>query len=103
VALGAGFTPTWFRVLSGVDLLLPVNVAWTIHGNSPVSFGGNEDSGTYGAGVAADVKSRYRVDLRYVDFFGSTRDNGTVVTSANGIPALLKSRGSVTLTAKATF
>jgi hypothetical protein len=103
VALGAGLTPTWFRVLSGVDLLVPVNVAWTIRGNSPVSFGGNEHAGTYGAGVAADVRNRYRVDLRYVDFFGSTRDNGTVVTSANGLPALLRSRGSVTLTAKATF
>ena len=103
VAVGASFAPTWFRVLPGVDLLAPLSVSWTIRGNSPVTLGGNEGSGTYGAGVAADVRNRYRFDLRYVDFFGSTRDDGTVVTSANGQIALLRSRGSVTLTAKATF
>ena len=102
-AVGAGFTPTWFRVFSGVDLLFPLNASWTIRGNSPVTLGGNEGSGTYGAGIAADLRNRYRVDLRYVDFFGRTKDDGTVLTSANGLLALLKSRGSVTLTAKATF
>jgi hypothetical protein len=103
VAVGGGFTPTWFRVASGVDLQLPLNASWTIRGNSPVTLGGNEGSGTYGAGIAADVRNRYRVELRYVDFFGRTVDDGTVVTSANGLLALLKSRGSVTLTAKATY
>jgi Protein of unknown function (DUF1302) len=103
VAVGASFTPTWFRVSSGVDLLLPLNASWTIRGNSPVTLGGNEGSGTYAAGIAADVRNRYRLDLRYGDFFGRTRDDGTAVTSANGLLALLKNRGSVTLTAKATF
>jgi len=103
VAVGAGFTPTWFRVFRGVDLLAPLAVSWTIRGNSPVTLGGNEGSGTYSAGIAADVRNRYRFDLRYVDFFGRTHDDGTVVTSANGLLALLASRGSVTLTAKATF
>ncbi len=103
VAIGAGFTPTWFRVFSGVDVLVPVTASWTISGNSPVTLGGNEGSGTYGAGVAADVANRYRFDLRYVDFFGTTSDNGTMVTSANGLLALLKNRGSVNFTAKATF
>jgi hypothetical protein len=101
--VGASFTPTWFRVLPGVDLLAPAAVSWTIRGNSAVALGGNQKSGTYSAGVAADVRGRYRVDLRYVDFFGSTRDDGATVTSANGLLALLEHRGSVTLTAKATF
>jgi hypothetical protein len=103
VAVGAGFTPTWFRVLPGVDLVAPLSVSWTIAGNSPVGMGGNEGSGTWGAGVGADVRNFLRVDLRYVDFFGRTRDDGAVLTSANGQQALLKSRGNVTLTAKATF
>jgi uncharacterized protein DUF1302 len=101
--VGAGLTPTWYRVFSGTDLLLPVAVVWTVRGNSPVMMGGNQASGTYSAGVAADVRNRWRFDLRYVDFFGLTSDNGTMVTSANGLQALLKNRGSVTLTAKATF
>jgi hypothetical protein len=103
LGLSAGFTPTWFRVLPGVDLFAPLSISWTLHGNSPVAMGGNEGSGTWGAGVGADVRNFLRVDLRYADFFGRTRDNGTIVTSANGQQALLKSRGSVTLTAKATF
>ncbi len=103
VAVGAAFTPTWFRVTSGVDLLLPLSGSWTVYGNSPVTLGGNEGSGTWSAGVAADVRGRYRLDLRYADYFGSTRANGTPVPSANGLPAILQSRGNVALTAKATF
>ena len=101
--VSAGLTPTWYRVFSGTDLLLPLSVVWTVHGNSPVMMGGNQSSGTYGLGVAADVRNRWRFDLRYVDFFGLTKDNGTMVTSANGLQALLENRGSVTATAKATF
>jgi hypothetical protein len=103
LAVGAGFTPTWFRAVRGVDLLAPLAGSWTVHGNSPVALGGNEGSGTWSVGVGADVRNRYRLDLRYVDFFGRTRDNGTMLTSANGQLALLRSRASVTLTAKATF
>jgi hypothetical protein len=103
VGVGAGFTPTWFRAFSQVDLLVPLAVTWTIHGNSPVMLGGNEGSGTYGAGIAADVANRYRFDLRYVDWFGRTKDDGTTLTSANGILGVLAHRGNVTFTAKATF
>jgi hypothetical protein len=102
-AIAAGFTPTWFRVFPGVDLLAPLSASWTVRGNSPVAMGGNEGSGTFGVGVAADLRNLLRVDLRYVDFFGEKKDDGTRVTSANGQQALLESRGSVTLTAKATF
>jgi hypothetical protein len=101
--LSAGLTPTWYRVFTGTDLFLPVAVVWTVYGNSPVMMGGNQSSGTYSVGVGADVRSRYRFDLKYVDFFGVTKSNGTMVTSANGLQALLESRGSVTFTAKATF
>jgi hypothetical protein len=102
VAVGAGFTPTWYRVFPGVDLLVPLAVSWTIRGNSPVTMGGNEGSGNYGAGIAADVRNRYRLELRYADYFGSTQYVGTT-PHANGQMALLESRGNVTFTAKATF
>ena len=90
-------------VREALDLLVPAAVSWTIDGNSPVTLGGNEGSGTYSAGVAADVDGRWRVDVKYVDFFGYTADNGTMVTRANGLLALLENRGHVVLTAKATF
>ncbi len=103
VGVGAGFTPTWFQALPGVDVLAPLSVSWTPYGNSPVAFGGNEGAGTYGAGVAADVRNRYRLDLRYVDFFGRLRTNAYGGLQINGLPAILQNRGSVTFTAKATF
>jgi hypothetical protein len=103
VGVGVGFTPTWFRVLPRLDLFLPLAATWTIHGNSPVMLGGNEGSGTYGAGIAADYANRWRFDLRYVDWFGRTKEDGTMVRSANGVFGLLESRGNVTFTAKATF
>ena len=56
-----------------------------------------------GVGVAADVRSRYRLALRYVDFFGRLRSNANGTLSVNGLPAILQNRGSVTFTAKATF
>jgi hypothetical protein len=106
VGVGAGFTPTWFQAFSGVDLVAPLSASWTVHGNSPVAFGGNEGSGTYGLGIGADVRNRYRIDVRYVDFFGRLRSNpnrSLLPLSVNGLPAILQNRGSVTLTAKATF
>jgi hypothetical protein len=102
VGIGAGFTPTWYRVFPGVDLSMPLSVSWTVRGNSPVSMGGNEDSGSYALGIAADVRSRHRLELRYADYFGLVRFGGPV-PSGNGMMALLESRGNVTFTAKTTF
>ena len=86
-----------------MDLLLPLAASWTVYGNAPVTLGGNQGSGSYGVGIAADVRNGYRFDLKYVDYFGSLRDDGTRVTSSNGMLGLLKNRGSVTFTAKTTF
>lgn len=103
LGFAGSFTPTWYQVFSGVDMFLPVTGSWTAWGNSPVTLGGNEGSGTYSAGLGADIRNRLRLDLKYIGFFGSTVDNGTVVTSSNGLLSLLKNRESVVLTAKATF
>lgn len=101
--IGGGFTPTWYQVFSGVDLLMPLAGSYNFYGNSPVTLGGNEGSGTYSAGIAADIQSTVRLDLKFVGFYGNTLDNGTTVTSSNGLLSLLKNRQSVVLTAKATF
>ena len=44
-------------------------------GNSAVLLGGNEGAGSYAFGVALDVRSKYRFDLKYVDFIGDTTVN----------------------------
>jgi len=43
------------------------------------------------------------VDLKYIDYYGKYRDNGTAVTTQNGFTTLLEDRGFIGLTFKATF
>ncbi len=104
VGFGGGFTPTWFQVLGGVDVSLPVTVSRGLSGNSAVLMGGNKGAGTYSIGVSADVRSRYRFDLRYSDFFGDFTTGPTgAATVSNGVFGLLKDRGTVAFTAKASY
>ena len=101
--IGFSFTPTWFQVFPGVDLSAPTTYAIGVDGNSAVTFGGNQGLGNYTVGVSADVQQKYRFDLKYVDFVGRYKDNGTAVTATNGLTTFLKDRGFVSLTFKTSF
>jgi hypothetical protein len=103
IGLAFGFTPTWFQALPGVDLQLPLTWSTGWNGNAATVFGGNEGMGNYSIGLGADVQQKYRFDLKYIDFTGHYRDNGTAVTSQNGFTTLLKDRGFLSLTFKTTF
>jgi hypothetical protein len=103
VGLGMAFTPTWFQVLPGVDLSMPLTYARGLRGNAATIFGGNQANGNYSIGVSADVHQKYRFDLKYIDYLGRYRDNGSAVTTQNGFTTLLKDRGFVSLTFKTTF
>jgi hypothetical protein len=97
------FTPTWFQVFPGVDLSAPFTYAVGIDGNAAVTFGGNQGLGNYTVGLSADVQQKYRFDLKYIDYLGRYKDNGTAVTATNGLTTFLKDRGAVSLTFKTTF
>ena len=106
-ALALNFTPTWFQVMPGVDLSMPLSYSRTLNGNSPVTLGGNEGNGNYALGLAADVQQKYRFDLKYIDFFGDVK-TGTIaglpaVTGQNGLSTLLKDRAHIVFTFKTTF
>jgi len=101
--VAASFTPTWFQVFPGVDLSAPVTVSSGLYGNAPTVFGGNQANGNYTIGVGADIYQKYRVDLKYIDWFGRYKDNGTAVTAQNGFTTLLSDRGFISLTLKTTF
>jgi Protein of unknown function (DUF1302) len=101
--LALAFTPTWFQVFPGVDLSAPVTFATGLSGNAPIIFGGNEDNGNYTIGIGADIYQKYRVDLKYIDWFGRYKDNGNAVTTQNGFTTLLSDRGFISLTLKTTF
>jgi hypothetical protein len=103
VGVALAFTPTWFQALPGVDIQMPVTYARGMSGNAAVIFGGNEANGNYTVGVGADIFQKYRVDLKYIDWIGRYRDNGTAVTTQNGFTTLLTDRGFASLTFKTTF
>jgi hypothetical protein len=103
VGVGFAFTPTWYQVLPGVDLSAPLTYAVGLSGNAATVFGGNQGMGNYSVGLGADIQQKYRIDLKYIDFVGRYRDNGTTVTSQNGLTTLLRDRGLVSLTFKTTF
>jgi hypothetical protein len=98
------FTPVWYQVLPGVDMFMPVAFSTGLSGKSVVAAGGNKHAGTYSFGVGADVYQKYRLDLRYTDYFGGLElaANGSIAAS-QGLNALLKDRGFVSLTFKTTF
>jgi hypothetical protein len=101
---GINFTPTWFQVFPSVDLSMPLSWSGGLSGNSAVLSGGNKDAGSFSAGVAADIQSKYSLSLRYVGFYGaySTTPRGAM-NVPNGTSAALSDRGHVLLTFKTTF
>jgi len=105
LGFAAAFTPTWYQVLPGTDLSMPVSYAVGLSGNAPTVFGGNQKLGNYSLGLAADVYQKYRFDLKYSDYLGAYRANaaGTAVATQNGFTTLLKDRGFIAATFKTTF
>ena len=103
VGTSIAFTPTWYQVFPSVDLSMPVSYAIGLSGNAATVFGGNEGLGNYSVGLAADVFQKYRIDLKYIDFVGRYKSNGSAVTSTNGLTTFLKDRGFVSLTVRTTF
>ena len=79
-----------------------------ISGNAAVAFGGSENAGNWSVGIAADIYQKYRIDLKYSDYYGDfstvpTPDPGGVMGVPNGANASLSDRGWVSLTFKTTF
>lgn len=113
--LAVNFTPTWFQVLPSVDILAPLSWSQGISGNSAITSGGQDGAGTFAIGIAADVRQKYRFDLKYVGFYGDyskcprkgAANPATCVNGAvdifNGSNATLSDRDFIALTFKTTF
>jgi hypothetical protein len=84
---------------------MPIAYTRGLKGNSSVQAGGNKDAGNYSIGLGFDVRQKYRIDVKYVDFFGpvATDPVSGAITSNAGVTALLRDRGFVAATIKATF
>jgi hypothetical protein len=102
--LAINFTPTKYQVFPGADLSMPMSYSRGLNGNSAVLLGGNEDADSYAVGFALDLRSKYRFDLKYVDFIGETTVNpANMITSSGGANSLLTDRGFVVFTFKTTL
>ncbi|MEE4144449.1 MAG: DUF1302 family protein [Halieaceae bacterium] len=88
------FVPVWYQVMPGLDVKLPLNVAYTYAGDAPpIAFGGTKKFGNASAGFIFEYQGEWRADLKYNYNFGP-RD---------GISGNVKDRGNVSLTVKRTF
>jgi hypothetical protein len=105
VGLSVNATPTWFQVVPGIDVSAPVSYSRGLSGNSVVLAGGNKGAGSYSAGLSFDVRQKYKIDIKYVDFFGALATDPVTgaVTSNAGVTALLRDRGFLAATLKTTF
>lgn len=103
--LGVNFTPTWYQVLAGVDLSMPMSWNQGIRGNAATTFGGNKGTGSWSLGLGATIQQTYLVNLSYVDYFGKYDTNPATGTATvfNGSSAAISDRGWVSLTFKTTF
>jgi hypothetical protein len=85
VGLAVNFAPTWFQVFPGVDLIAPITWSQGLSGNAAIAFGGNEGTGNWSAGIAADILQRYRIDLKFSDYYGDYSTKPTGATPAGGV------------------
>ena len=73
--------------------------------NAAVFLGGNEEAGSFALGLAADIYTKYRIDLKYTGYFGnySTKAVTGAASTFNGVYSALADRGWWSLTFKTTF
>jgi hypothetical protein len=101
------FAPTWFQVLPGADLTMPLYYSRGLYGNSPTNIM-QKDGGMWSVGLSVDYLARHKFDLAYVDYFGKYRIDPNPALGVNGLVnngdyALLKDRGTLSLTYRYTF
>lgn len=103
-AVGVNLNPVWYQVLPNMDLSAPLSYSRGLRGNSAVQFGGSKGGGVWTAGISADFYARFRIDLKYADFFGDVSTNSSGAAAVlNGATAPLRDRDFVSLTLKTTF
>jgi hypothetical protein len=89
------FRPTWYQVWPGIDLTSPFSVEYTIDGEkSPVTFGGDEESGSASLGAEVSVNQTWTARAAYNWRFGPV---------LAGIGGLLTDRDNFAVTVKRTF
>ncbi len=80
-ALRMVFEPTYFQVITGLDLSVPMGVGWNFAGRSSAisNFnGGSSNAGDLNLGLGFTYRSVWKAGLNYVKYFGAEDDTFTV-------------------------
>jgi Protein of unknown function (DUF1302) len=102
--LAINFTPTWFQVLPGVDLTMPVTWDQGVSGTAGTLLGGNKNAGNWSVGLGATIDQKYLVNLAYIAYYGKHDTDATgAATTFAGPFAGLADRDWISLTFKTTF
>lgn len=101
--IAANFAPTWFSVLPGVNLSMPLSISYGLDGNSVLLSGDDYHCGNWSGGFELDIyNQKYLVDLKYTGYFGDV-DPTPTGNVARGFMANLRDRDFVSLTFKTAF
>jgi hypothetical protein len=83
------FQPEYFQVMPGLDLQVPIGVAYGISGRSSVAGAAalmpSEGGGNISIGVKGDYKKTWQGSLNFTHYFGSS---GSVIKYGTAVPEL---------------
>lgn len=106
------FEPSYFQVASGVDLSVPVTVAYNFGGRSSAvaNFaGGVSDGGEWSIGLKGKYQNDWNFSLTYTDYFGTAKTFTETLVAGSGAPRqltfgqTLRDRANVSFSASRTF
>ena len=98
-----GMTPSWYQIIPGWDLSVPISYGIGLYGNSAVSGGGNEHAGSYSVGIIMDGWAKYNLTLKYSNNFGEYETGTTGAITVNNNTGALYDRGVLMFTFKFTL
>lgn len=94
VGLSFKVVPDYYQVFPGVDMKLPVSVAYTIDNEPAIGNGGNPKIGTATFGAEFSIQNKWFVGATYTMIYGEEE---------NGLLGLIADRDNIAFTVKRTF
>lgn len=111
-ALRLLFEPSYFQVLPGLDLSVPISLGYNFGGRSSAigNFaGGVSDGGDWSIGLKGRYQNAWNFSLTYSDFFGKAKTFTETLVPGSGAPRqlsfgqTLRDRAYVSFSASTTF
>jgi hypothetical protein len=100
------FSPTYYQVLDGLEVSIPIGLGYNPKGRSSAVTlfnGGVDKGGDYSIGIKGDYKKDIILGLTYTSYFGNT---GAVLESSNdrlSFDQYYKDRSNISATVQMSF